>query len=104
MRFSIQDDLIPTVLTRLETSPDPRLQQAALDIRNQLADDTSSAADKLRKVAEEMYGCDDIEVDNDAQISISDEHAFVQAWVYVPYSALDERARLDLAEMAGAYP
>ena len=43
--------------------------------------------DRYRKRARELYakGSDDnVEIDDDAKVSVSDSGAFVQAWVWVP--------------------
>lgn len=34
--------------------------------------------------ARDLYQCEEIEVDDYARASYSDEHVWVQAWVYVP--------------------
>lgn len=36
--------------------------------------------------ARAMYHCQGLEIDSDARASHADEHAWVQAWVYVPHS------------------
>jgi hypothetical protein len=49
---------------------------------------THPAVMKMRDAAEDIYyeeGDREICIDPDAELSESDEHAFVQAWVYVRY-------------------
>lgn len=41
------------------------------------------------EAAREMYASDDVMIDADAEVSWSDEGAFVQAWVWVPTDASD---------------
>ena len=41
------------------------------------------ATEHHRKVAEELYGSDDIEVDADAVISETDDGVWVQGWLWV---------------------
>ena len=36
-----------------------------------------------RETAKKHYGSDEIEIDDDAEVSISENGAFVQAWVWV---------------------
>jgi hypothetical protein len=38
----------------------------------------------LRNTARELYGSDDIEIDDDAKISEADKGTWVAAWVWVP--------------------
>lgn len=40
---------------------------------------------ELIKRAQAMYASDDIEIDDDAKVSVADLGVFVQAWVWVPY-------------------
>jgi hypothetical protein len=41
--------------------------------------------EELRAMAQDEYGSDDIEVDDNAVVSRGDEGAFVAAWVWVRY-------------------
>lgn len=41
--------------------------------------------DWFRDEAREEYSCDDIQVDDDANVTYASQGAWVQAWVYIPY-------------------
>lgn len=45
-----------------------------------------------RDRAREMYGSDEIEVDDDAAFSEADEHVWVQGWLYVPREEVETPA------------
>lgn len=43
-----------------------------------------------RDAAEEQYGSDEIEIDSDAVVSIGEDGAFIQAWVFIAGTEEDE--------------
>jgi hypothetical protein len=51
-----------------------------------------SERDKLLKTARDLYGDDDIEIDDDAALSEADTHVWVSAWVCVPLPLEDHEA------------
>jgi hypothetical protein len=48
------------------------------------------ATPELIQRATEMYGSDDIEIDDDASVSEATNGAWVQAWVWVPGATDDD--------------
>ena len=51
---------------------------------------TSPTDAVYRQWAREDYGCDDIEIDDDARIAVANEGVWVAAWVWVPHGSTEE--------------
>lgn len=60
---------------------------------------------EIRAMAVSQYGSDDIEIDEEATVSLSEEAgAWVQAWVFVDFRSKTEVSQLNEAEAGGVSP
>lgn len=90
MWIPVSKNELPKLLEAIDGNSE--LGDLVRNIEGVVFDDKQEATRKYREAADNIYGCDEIEIDDDANISPNDEGGcWVQAWVYVR----DEEAGVD---------
>lgn len=84
-RYLLTEDQIKTIRSRCKRYPEVI---AALNLQE--ACDNRPDRDFLIDSARAAYGGDEVEIDDDASLSPTDEGCWVQGWLWVPYAPTDD--------------